>query len=72
MSEMDLSADAQKIDKHWVEIFTFHCLILYIDFNSLLYDLQHVHFDGEGLLEYKGYGGKFKFLTFLCHVSFRL
>jgi len=38
---------------------------------SLAYNIQYVTERGEGLLEYRGYGGKFKFLTFWCFVSWQ-
>ena len=41
------------------------CVYVY----SLAYNLRHVSVRGEGVLEYRGYGGKFKYLTFLCFVS---
>ena len=41
------------------------CVYVY----SLAYNLRHVSERGEGVLEYRGYGGKFKYLTFLCFVS---
>ena len=61
----------EKLDKHWVEIFTFHSVLLYINFNSLVYDIQHVSFHGEGVFEYNGYAGKFKYLTFISQVRHR-
>ena len=36
----------------------------------LWYEVQYVHFHGEGILEYNGFGGKLKYLTFLSLVSF--
>lgn len=61
----------EKLDKHWVEIFTFHSVLLYINFNALVYDIQHVSFHGEGVFEYNGYAGKFKYLTFISQVRHR-
>ena len=59
----------EKADKHWVEIFALHSFIFYINFNSLVYDVQNVKDAvGHGWLDYEGYGGKFKFLTFWCQV----
>ena len=36
---------------------------------SLSYNLKYVTERGEGVLEYRGYGGKFKYMTFWCFVS---
>ncbi len=36
---------------------------------SLIYDILFVNFNGESIFEYKGFGGKFKFLTFIGMVS---
>ena len=59
----------EKVDKHWVEIFTLHATLFYVHVTSLAYDVQHVHVDGESMWEYKGYGGKFKYLTFITQVD---
>lgn len=32
---------------------------------TLYYDINFAVFPGEGLWNYKGFGGKFKFLTFI-------
>ena len=36
---------------------------------SVIFNVLNVNEDGQGLLNYKGYGGKFKYLTFINLVS---
>ena len=46
-------------------------LMFIINAYGLGYDLLCQSERGEGLLEYRGYGGKFKFLTFWSEVGYR-
>ena len=51
----------------------YHFSVFLVYFVALVYDLLHIGDPGDEafihLFNYKGYGGKFKFLTFICHVS---
>jgi len=50
-----------------IELFVFivnSCGLVY----DILYQSQH----GEGILQYRGYPGKFKYLTFWCEVGMNL
>ena len=55
--------------------FIFHFCAFATNASGLIYDLLYVGEKSENpdayiyLFDYKGYGGKFKFLTFMCQVS---
>lgn len=47
----------------------YHVTVALIYAASLLYNILYVNEEGGNTLTYKGYGGKFKFLTFWNFVS---
>ena len=53
----------------------YHLTVLIVYSVALVYDLLHIGDPEEEdfiyLFNYRGYGGKFKFLTFICHVSYQ-
>lgn len=49
-----------------------HFVLFVLYLYSVSYNVQYVTQDGEGLLQYRGYGGKFKYLTFINFVSFSI
>ena len=51
----------------------YHFTVFVVYALALVYDLLHIGDPADEafiyLFNYRGYGGKFKFLTFICHVS---
>ena len=53
----------------WAVVTLFHLVAFGVNLSALWYDVLYISEHGEGVLEYRGFGGKFKHLTFWDQVD---
>lgn len=47
-------------------------LITFVCVSGLMYDIEYATYGNESTLNYRGYGGKYKYLTFINMVGYSL